>query len=85
MNNKLSKIRFRLVELIYADHNKSNVVQSRLRECVSNLHDDEIGINIGAGTTNFCSNIRNLDIFSRENLYAVAKAEEIPEESNNFS
>lgn len=85
MNNKLSKIRFRLVELIYADHNKSNVVQSRLRECVSNLHDDEIGINIGAGTTNFCSNIRNLDIFSGENIYYVAKAEEIPEESNFFS
>lgn len=85
MNNKINKLRFRLVELIYADHNRSKVVQSKLKECLSNLHDDAIGINIGAGTTNFCPNIRNLDIFPGENIYYVSKAEEIPEESNFFS
>ena len=85
MNNKLRKIRFRLVQFIYADHNRSSVVQSRIRECISDLHEDEIGINIGAGTMNFGSKIRNLDIFPGDNIYYVAKAEEIPEESNFFS
>jgi len=73
------------VQLIYADHNRSFIVQKKLKQCLSELGASEIGINIGAGTTNFYKNIRNLDIFPGENIYYVAKAEEIPEKSDFFS
>ena len=81
----IKKIRFRLVQLIYADHNRSSVIQNKIKQCISELESNDIGINIGSGTTNIHKNVRNLDIFPGENIYYVAKAESIPENSDFFS
>jgi SAM-dependent methyltransferase len=78
-------IRFRFVQLIYADHNYSSIVKIKIKECLSELRSDDIGINIGAGTTNIHKQIRNLDIFPGEKIYYVAKAESIPEKNDFFS
>lgn len=81
----LKNIRFRLVQLIYADHNNSSIVKNRINQCLSELGKHEIGINIGAGTTSIHNQIRNLDIYPGENIYYVAKAESIPEKNDFFS
>jgi SAM-dependent methyltransferase len=81
----IKKIRFKLVQLIYADHNRSGVVQSKLRHCLNELTSQDIAINVGAGSTNIHPQVRNLDIFSGENIYYVAKAECIPEVDDFFT
>jgi SAM-dependent methyltransferase len=81
----LKKIRFKIVQFIYADHNRSSVVQSKLKHCLSELNSHDIAINVGAGATNIHPQVRNLDIFSGENIYYVAKAESIPEVDNYFN
>jgi len=80
-----NNIRFRFVQLIYADHNYSSIVKTKIKQCLSELSTNDVGINIGAGTTNIHKQIRNLDIFTGENIYYVAKAESIPEKDDFFS
>jgi SAM-dependent methyltransferase len=81
---KYSDLRFAFVKLIYADHNKSAKVKKALEKCIARLKDNEVGLNVGAGTTALDKRIRNLDIFPGEHIYYVAKAEAIPEKDNFF-
>ena len=85
MKMNLKKIKYKFVKLIYADHNKSYVVQKKLKQCLLELNSSDIGINIGAGLTNIHPQIRNLDIFNGKNIFYVSKAEKIPEADDFFS
>jgi SAM-dependent methyltransferase len=78
-------LRLSLVKLIYADHNNASIVQKKMKQCLNHLKKDDIGINIGAGTTLVHENVRNLDIFPGQNIFYVAKAEKIPEIDNFFT
>ncbi|MEO1263446.1 MAG: class I SAM-dependent methyltransferase [Bacteroidota bacterium] len=80
-----SDIRFKFVKLIYADHNSSKSVQRALNKVINSLGENELGLNVGAGTSKLGKNIRNLDIQPGENIDYVGKAEAIPVEDNFFS
>ena len=82
---KINSIRKKYVKFIYADHNSSKIVTRKLNHCLANLDDNEYGLNIGSGESNFKSNVRNLDIYDDENIYYVSSAEKIPEKDNFFS
>ena len=81
----VKEIRYSMVKLIYADHNRSRIVRNKIRACLSSIKPDEFGLNLGAGSTDFGPNVRNLDIFEGENVHYVASAESIPEVSDFFS
>ena len=78
-------IQFKFVRLVYADHNRSSVVKKKIAEVINNLGPNDIGINIGSGTTVFDNRIRNLDIFPGKNIFYIASAENIPESNDFFS
>jgi len=80
----LQNIRFAFVKLVYGDHNRSNAVRNGLKLVMENLEKNEIGLNVGAGTTKFGENFKNLDIFPGENIDYVGKAENIPVPDNYF-
>ena len=81
----LKNLRSTLVKLIYADHNNALIVKKKLKHCLNQLNNDDIGINVGSGSTKIHKNVRNLDIFPGQNIYYVAKAENIPEINDFFS
>ena len=80
----IKEIRSFFVKMVYADHNRSRSVVRSINRCISELPQDGVGLNLGAGSINFDSRIRNLDIFPGENIYYVAKAESIPEKDDFF-
>ena len=81
---KYSDLRFAFVQLVYGDHNRSRAVRRALGKCIEDLGEDEIGLNVGAGTTTLDPRMRNLDIFPGEHIDYVGKAEEIPTEDGIF-
>ena len=81
----ISAIRFKLVQFFYADHNKSKSVQKALKKLLAELGPDQIGLNLGAGTTRLHPQVKNMDIFPAKNIDIVGKAENIPLSDNSIN
>ncbi len=81
---KYSDIRFAFVKLVYGDHNRSSAVKKAIKKCLSRLGDNEIALNVGAGTTNYDKRIKNLDIFEGEHIDYVGSAEAMPMADGTF-
>ena len=60
----ISEFRFKLVQFFYADHNSSKAVQTALKKLLKELGPDQMGLNVGAGTTRLHPQVKNMDIFT---------------------
>lgn len=79
-----SDIRFAFVKLVYGDHNRSAAVKKALKKCMSRLGQNELALNVGAGTTNYDKRIKNLDLFEGEHIDFVGTAEDMPMDDGTF-
>lgn len=71
------------VTSVYADHNKSRVVQNAIRDIFDQFREDSFVLNIGSGDKRNWPNVRNLDIIDGQNVDIVGSAENIPLEDNS--
>jgi SAM-dependent methyltransferase len=71
-------LREKFVGLVYADHNRSNTVQTALTRVLSQISDQTLAVNIGAGKTRLHPHIKNIDIFDGPNIDYVGRAEALP-------
>jgi SAM-dependent methyltransferase len=81
----MANFRQRFVHSIYATQNESPQIRNALRNCLSQLKQGDIGLNVGAGSTKLHSAILNLDIVTNENVNCVGYAERLPFADNSFS
>ena len=77
--------RRRFVGVVYATHNRTPQIRRSLSKCLARLKDGEIGLNVGAGSTNLHSSIVNLDITPGRTIDCCAQAEDLPFASLSFS
>jgi len=80
----LEKIKYFFVKKIYADHNSSQAVKLAVKQIISSIPKDGIGLNIGAGKTRVDSRIKNMEIFEQPGIDYVGSVENIPIEDNKF-
>jgi SAM-dependent methyltransferase len=77
--------RRRFVGAIYATHNRSPAIRQALRKCLARIKDGEVGLNVGAGSTNLHPGLINLDILPGPNIHCCAQAEYLPFANSVFS
>ena len=80
----LGKWKSRFVSLVYADHNQGATIQKALGSCISELHENSVGLNVGAGGTRLDPRIKNLDIRAGEHIDYVCDATAIPVGDDTF-
>jgi len=75
----------KLVEAIYADHNRSRKVRQRLAALHRHLRDnDGLGLNFGAGRSGKVDGVVNLDVYPGEQVDVVYDGRTIPFEDATF-
>lgn len=75
----------RLVERIYADHNRSKTVRKRLADLYRLLQDqDGLGLNFGAGRSAHVERVVNLDVYPGDNVDVVYDGGAIPFKDATF-
>jgi SAM-dependent methyltransferase len=78
------KARWLFVRNIYGDQSSSRRVKKALKFCLAQIKEDDLAINIGAGTTKLHPAIKNIDIYDAPNIDIVASAENLPFENNTI-
>jgi SAM-dependent methyltransferase len=78
-------LRSRFVELIYASHNRSPQIRNAVRRCLKGLASDELGLNVGAGSTDLHPAVINVDLGLGPAIHCCAKAEHLPFAADSFS
>jgi len=77
--------RSRFVSTVYATHNKSSQIKRALGKCLARLEDGEVGLNVGAGSTELHPAVVNLDLALSATVDCCARAEYLPFSNSSFS
>jgi len=80
----IDRLSYLYLKKVYADHNNSSSVNLALRTLLSRLPSGAIGLNVGAGKTQFDSRFKNLEIEPGDGIDYVGSVERIPCESESF-
>lgn len=73
------------VSKIYATHNDSLSVKKAIKYCLAALNKNEIGLNVGSGSSNLNPSLINLDIVFNPAIHCCGRAEALPFANNSFS
>ena len=79
----ISKAHHFIVTSVYADHNKSRVVENAIQEVFDKHGADAFYLNIGSGDKRIREHVQNLDIIDGGAVDIVGSAENIPLKDNS--
>jgi SAM-dependent methyltransferase len=77
--------RRKFVRNVYADHNDSPEVKRAVKKCLDGLSPQEIGLQIGSGSTRLHPSVLNVDLVYNPHLDCCARAESLPFKDECFS
>ncbi|MDD3579943.1 MAG: class I SAM-dependent methyltransferase [Desulfobacca sp.] len=69
----------------YTSHNKSRPILKAISSCLKGLKNNDIGLNIGAGGTNYGHAIINLDLRAGKNIDVCGDAQTLPFKNGTFA
>lgn len=81
----MSRATQRLVDAVYASHNRSSAVDAAVTRCLGQLGDGDRGLNVGAGATRLHPAVLNYDLVPGPSIACVGRAEQLPFADNAFA